>query len=146
MLFLSGIALINLVGISINSDKNQIQTKYFENLDLKISGVICSIEEQNDTYKLIVTLGDIKSYYQEYKKNSPLLAYFCIHNDENVVFVDHGDYSIGDTIYLGENSSDLIRCVSEEGKLKFTKKRSDAILYTIATPNERMEELLKLGC
>jgi len=102
------IVIINVGTNILSSSKNKTQNEFFRNIDLKLKGIVCSVEKQTDTYKFIVTLRDIESNYNEYKKNSPLRAFFCIHNKDIAVFSDHNDYSIGDTIYLGENKIDLI--------------------------------------
>jgi hypothetical protein len=141
------ITIINVIGNKISSELNKKTNEYFENLDLKVTGIICGIEKQTDTHKFLVTLKKVKSNYKDYSKPSSLGAYFCITQDDLAVFADHSEnYEIGDSITLGDNITDLIKCVSSIGKIKFIKKRKDAMLYTIAKPNKRMVELIEIGC
>ncbi|WP_299110941.1 hypothetical protein [uncultured Winogradskyella sp.] len=141
------ITVINLIGNKFSSESNKKTNEYFENLDLKVTGVICGIEKQTDTYKFLITLKKVNSNYKDYLKPSSLGAYFCITKGDLAIFADHSDrYKIGDSIIIGENKTDLIKCVSKDGKVKFIKKRKNAMLYTIVKPNKRMDELIKMGC
>jgi hypothetical protein len=141
------ITIINVFANSSMKEKNKRTEKYFTNLDLKVRGTICSIEEQTDTHKYLITLKNIKSNKKNYKKNSPLGPYFCITKGDLAVFAEHYDnYQIGDSIIIGENKTDLVKCISTDGNIKFIKKRKEALLYDIAWPNERMKKLIENGC
>ncbi len=141
-----GIIIINIKGNKTSSILNKRTDEYFENLDLKVTGVICGIEEQTDSHKFLVILNRVHSNYNTYFKPSSLGAYFCIKRGDLAIFADHSHYEIGDSISIGENKTDLIKCFSKKGELKFIKKRNNTLLYTIAKPNKRMEELIEVGC
>lgn len=146
-LFIITIVIINIIASVSNTRSNKITNEYFENLDLKVQGVICAVEEQTDTYKYLITLKNVKSNKNTYSKPSPLGAYFCITKGQLAVFTDHNDnYKIGDSISIGENSTDLIKCISKNGNTKFIKKRKEAMLYNIGNPNKKMIQLIKMGC
>ncbi|QXP54641.1 hypothetical protein H0I25_11140 [Cellulophaga sp. HaHa_2_95] len=141
------IVVINVIATMSSTDSNGIQREYFKKLDLKVTGIICGVEKQTDSYKFIVTLKNIETNFNDYSKPSALGAYFCITKGSLAVFADHYDgYKIGDSIYIGENKTDLIKCVSKEGKTKFVKTRRNAMLYSISSPNKRMTKLIEIGC
>ena len=67
------ITIINVFANSSMKEKNKRTEKYFTNLDLKVRGTICSIEEQTDTHKYLITLKNIKSNKKNYKKKTVFL-------------------------------------------------------------------------
>ncbi|WP_165748833.1 hypothetical protein [Cellulophaga sp. Z1A5H] len=139
--------IINLMINTSNSNADSITEDYFTNLELEVSGTICAVEKQTDTYKYLITLKDIKANTTDYTKPSPLGVNFCVIKGAVAIFADHYDgYKIGDTIRIGENKTDLIKCISTDGTTRFIRKRSDAMLYTVASPNKRMKQLIVLGC
>jgi len=147
IIFISMIIVINLIGYKSEEAKRIYTETYFENFDLELKGVICNIEEQTDSHKYLVSLNTIESNYKNYGKTNSLQAIFCLKKDKYAVFADHTDkYEIGDTIIIGENKFDLIKCISKNGDLKFVKKRKETLLYTVAPPNERMKKLIDIGC
>lgn len=125
----------------------KIERDFFKNTDLELKGIICNIEKQTDTYKFLITLNNIKSNYPNYSTFGSTDTNFCVIINDLAVFADHfNNYKIGDTIYIGENSTDIIKCVSTNGKIKLIKKREKGMLYEIDKPNKRMIELINIGC
>ncbi|QWX83002.1 hypothetical protein H0I23_11075 [Cellulophaga sp. HaHaR_3_176] len=117
------ITVINLIANKSITNSRKIEVEYFKNLDLKVTGVICGIEKQTDTYKFLITIKNIKSNYKEYSKPSTLGPYFCIIKNDIAIFADSNDgYKLGDSIYIGENNTDLIKCVSKMAILNLLKK------------------------
>ncbi len=139
------VIMIIIINLTINtsiSNTDSITKVYFTNLELEVSGTICAVEEQTDTHKYLITLNT-----RNYSKPSPLGVNFCVIKGDVAIFADHHDgYKIGDTIRIGENKIDLIKCIAADGTTKFIKKRSNAMLFTVASPNKRMKQLIALGC
>jgi hypothetical protein len=144
--------ILMIIWINVTTNKKQtefrkIEIGFFENMKLKLSGTICSVEEQTDTHKFLITLKNIKSNYPNYSEFGKNGINFCIIYNDISVFADHfGNYKIGDSIVIGENENDLIKCISVDGEIKLTKKRQEGMLYNLGIPNKRMIELVKKEC
>ena len=142
--------MIVLINVSTNKEQSEfrkVEKKFFKGIKLKMSGTVCNVEKQTDTYKFLITLKNIKSNYPNYSEFGTNGINFCVIYNDISVFADHFEnYKIGDSIIIGENENDLIKCISVNGEIKLTKKRKEAMLYDIGIPNKRMIELIEQGC
>lgn len=145
-IFITMIILINYCSSTMNHNKSKAELRYFENLDLKLKGIICNVEPQRHKHYSIITIEIISSNHKEHYY-TPIGSTFCIVKDNQAVFVDgYEDFEIGDSITIGGNNTDLIRCVSKKGTLKLLKKRSQGKLFTLDNPKKRMKEIVKTKC
>lgn len=143
-LFIVSIFLFNFFVKKQQSIGREVEKQYFKEYDLKLKGIVCIVEEQTDTYKFIIGLEVFESNYKEY----PLKISgtdFCIKKNNYAAFADHNkNYAIGDTVLIGFDENYLIKCINKN--LKFVRNRNDMMLYKTASPNNRMKEIVSLGC
>ncbi|CAM1343712.1 hypothetical protein [Tenacibaculum amylolyticum] len=146
---ISFIVVVNIISSNLESDSTNKRLKYFESFDLKLKGVICSIEKSKpfDSYKFFVTVNVLESNKKEFLDIGVNGAAFCMKKGNIVVFVDHfNNYSIGDTVLIGSDNDKIIECIDHIGKIKLIKRRNEVITYDPIKTNKKIKELLKKGC
>ena len=142
--FIICIILFNFYRINQESKNREVEKRYFKGYDLKLKGIVCSLEKQTDTYKFIIGLKVFESNYKNYPTKKRRTV-FCIKEKNYAAFADHNkNYAIGDTVLIGYDKDYLIKCTNN--KLKFIRNRDDMMLYNMASPNNRMKEIVSLGC
>lgn len=116
--------------------------EYFNNFDLKLSGVVIHDEVYTASYKIIVL--DVKeSNYEVFDQRDSLNHYFCIKKNNIVVFCDNrpidNHYEIGDSIEINGSKQEL-QCFDYKRNLKFVDSLH---LIILNFPRQRFDELIE---